>query len=136
MLMSDIYSNRYFEQLTIAGTDEKGHAVRGLRCAPYAILNLTLQKVLPEQYLTYEAAQEALEQMNCPKLSIPEDGSFAYNQKAEALCIDGTNDEDVLESGCTTAPFFVFNIARQENVSGPFDTMETAKASLADLAAQ
>lgn len=123
--MSDIYSNRYCEQMTINGTE-----------APFTLFNVTLQKALPDEYPTYEAAQEALEQMHCSKLVIPEDGSFAYNLKAEALCIDGTNDEDVLESGCTTGPFFVFNIARQENVSGPFNTMETAKASLAGLAAQ
>jgi hypothetical protein len=123
--MSNIYCNRFCEQLTITGTG-----------APYALFNLTLQKALPEQYETPEAVQDALRQMHCSLLAIPSDGSFAYNLKAEALCIDGTNDEDVLESGCTTGPFFVFNIARQENVSGPFATMEDAKASLADFAAK
>jgi hypothetical protein len=134
--MSDIYTNRYFEQMTIHGADENGLPVSGLHSAPFVLFNLTLQKHLPEPYPTYEAAQDALEKMHCMKLSLPEDGSLVFNQKAEALCIDGTNDEDVLESGCTTAPFFVFNIARQESVSGPFDTLEAAKASLTECAAQ
>ena len=134
--MTDIFVNRFFEQLAIKGTDEQGNAISGLRREPFHIENLTLKTIQPAQHSTYEAARRALKLDNCVALeeSLPKDGSIVYNQSAEALCIDGTNDEDVLESGCTDGPFYIFNIAQQLNVAGPFEEMASAKAAMLALA--
>lgn len=46
------------------------------------------------------------------------------------LCVDGTDDHGAQAGDGESAPFFVFNIDRQENVAGPFDTRSEAGRAL------
>lgn len=58
---------------------------------------------------------------------------FTYNKQGEMLVIDGTAEDDTLQGDAENAPFFVFNVAQQQNVAGPFESMAAAEVSLSAL---
>lgn len=134
--MTNLYTNRFCDQLCIIGNDGHQGADAVVDEGPFRVLNKTQGSLSDVTYANREEAHQALIEMGCEELKLPEDGTFAYNQQAQAMCIDGTNDEDQMESGALNAPFYVFNISTQENMTGPFSTHAEAVKSLADLAAK
>lgn len=57
----------------------------------------------------------------------------AHNKRGEFLVIDGTAEDGTYQGDAESPPFAVFNVDRQENVAGPFDTMAAARGALNEL---
>jgi len=51
------------------------------------------------------------------------------------LVIDGTDEAGLFAGDGKSPPFVVFDVKKQENIAGPFDTREEAERNRADILA-